>query len=88
MIRKLYALVSGDCAADNPDSPQHQEILLGGHLYVNYMKEKMADILSNLKLQIQTDIRRTPASVDFIDSNLKISKLTSRKIPPQGPWQG
>lgn len=37
MIQKLYALVSGDCCADNPDSPQHQEILLGGHLYMNYM---------------------------------------------------
>ena len=28
MLRKLYALVSGECCADNPDSPQHQEVLL------------------------------------------------------------
>ena len=67
MIRKLYALVAGDCAPDNPDSPQHQELLLGGHLYNMYMKEKFADYLSQLKLQIQTDIRKSPTSVDFHD---------------------
>ena len=70
MIQKLYALSAGDCAQDNPDSPQHQEILLGGHLYVNYMKEKMQDILYGIKIQIRTDMRRTPALVDFTDSIL------------------
>jgi DNA-directed RNA polymerase beta subunit len=38
MIQKLYSLVAGDCSPDNPDSPQHQEILLGGHLYGMYLK--------------------------------------------------
>jgi DNA-directed RNA polymerase beta subunit len=68
MIQKLYALVAGECATDNPDSPQHQEVLLGGHLYLSYMKEKLADWLQSIVLQIRTDLRRTPNLVDFLDS--------------------
>ncbi|KAI9205077.1 uncharacterized protein BJ171DRAFT_82715 [Polychytrium aggregatum] len=68
MIQKLYSLVAGECASDNPDSPQFQEILLGGHLYMNYMKEKLDDWLTGIKTQIQIDIRRSPASVDFQDN--------------------
>jgi DNA-directed RNA polymerase I subunit RPA2 len=45
MIRKLYALVSGDCSADNPDAPSNQEILLGGYLYGMVLKEKLEDYL-------------------------------------------
>ncbi|KND03173.1 DNA-directed RNA polymerase I core subunit RPA135 [Spizellomyces punctatus DAOM BR117] len=67
MMQKLYALVAGECAPDNPDSPQHQEILLPGHLYLGIMKEKMGDWLSAIKAQIQQDLRRMPASVDFFD---------------------
>jgi DNA-directed RNA polymerase I subunit RPA2 len=43
MIKKLYALVSGDCTADNPDAPSNQEILLGGYLYGMVLKEKLED---------------------------------------------
>ena len=67
MIRKLYALVAGECCADNPDSPQHQEILLGGHLYGMYLKEKLADFLLGFKAQVITDLRRAPGSIDFKD---------------------
>ncbi|KAJ3188155.1 hypothetical protein HDU85_005304 [Gaertneriomyces sp. JEL0708] len=67
MMQKLYALVAGECAADNPDSPQCQELLLPGHLYLAIMKEKMGDYLAAIKMQIQQDLRRTPASVDFAD---------------------
>ncbi|KAJ3113709.1 hypothetical protein HDU96_003038 [Phlyctochytrium bullatum] len=67
MIQKLYSLVGGECAVDNPDSPQHQEILIGGHLYLNYFKEKLSDWLSSLKTQILVDLRRSPGMVDFND---------------------
>jgi DNA-directed RNA polymerase I subunit RPA2 len=43
MIRKLYALVAGDCAVDNPDAVSNQEILLGGFLYGMILKEKLED---------------------------------------------
>ncbi|KAL2827151.1 hypothetical protein BDW59DRAFT_171451 [Aspergillus cavernicola] len=41
MIRKLYALVAGDCAADNPDAVSNQEVLLGGFLYGMLLKERL-----------------------------------------------
>jgi DNA-directed RNA polymerase I subunit RPA2 len=68
MIQKLYALVSGDCVPDNPDSPMHQEVLLGGHVYLSYFKEKLADYLIGAKTLILQDLRRNRLSVDFQDS--------------------
>ncbi|KAL9084750.1 MAG: hypothetical protein Q9165_007925 [Trypethelium subeluteriae] len=54
MARKLYALVEGECAADNPDTVQNQEILLGGFLYGMILKEKLEEYLDGV---------RRPASV-------------------------
>lgn len=48
MIRKLYALVEGDCAVDNPDAVQNQEVLLGGHLYGMILKEKLEEWLNSI----------------------------------------
>ncbi|CAB66435.2 DNA-directed RNA polymerase I complex subunit Rpa2 [Schizosaccharomyces pombe] len=67
MIRKLYALVAGECCADNPDSPQHQEILLGGFLYGQILKEKIEDWLNSIRAQINLDVRRSAPGVDFSD---------------------
>ena len=67
MMRKLYSLVAGDCCADNPDSPQHQEMLLGGHLFNMTMKEKMSDYLAGIKAQIVVELNKNSALVDFND---------------------
>ncbi|KAJ0419416.1 hypothetical protein BJY00DRAFT_163801 [Aspergillus carlsbadensis] len=48
MIRKLYALVAGDCAADNPDAVSNQEILLGGFLYGMLLKERLDEWVRSL----------------------------------------
>ncbi|OKL61570.1 DNA-directed RNA polymerase I subunit RPA2 [Talaromyces atroroseus] len=45
MIRKLYAFVAGDCAADNPDAVSNQEILLGGYVYGMLLKERLEEWL-------------------------------------------
>ena len=45
MIRKLYALVAGDCAPDNPDAVSNQEVLLGGFLYGMILKERLEEWL-------------------------------------------
>jgi DNA-directed RNA polymerase I subunit RPA2 len=67
MLRKLFALVSGSCCADNPDSPQHQEVLLPGTLYGMIIKERMEEILNNIRNTVTLDIRNG-ATVDFSDS--------------------
>ena len=48
MIRKLYALVAGDCAPDNPDAVSNQEVLLGGFLYGMILKERLEEYLRSL----------------------------------------
>lgn len=70
MLRKLYALVSGSCAADNPDSPQHQEVLLPGYLYGMIIKERLEEVLNQVRNQIATDARRAEPPPDFLDSGL------------------
>lgn len=49
MIRKLYALVAGDCAVDDPDALQNQEILIGGHLYGTILKERLEEWLYSIR---------------------------------------
>lgn len=67
MLRKLFAIVSKSCATDNPDSPQHQEVLLPGQLYGMILKEKIEDLLNGIRLQIITDLRRAESTVDFFN---------------------
>ncbi|KAI9803755.1 MAG: DNA-directed RNA polymerase I subunit RPA2 [Sarcosagium campestre] len=50
MIRKLYALVAGDCSEDNPDAVQNQEILLGGFLYGMIIKEKIEEWILSIRI--------------------------------------
>ncbi|KZT42967.1 beta and beta-prime subunits of DNA dependent RNA-polymerase [Sistotremastrum suecicum HHB10207 ss-3] len=77
MIRKLFALVSGDTCADNPDSPQHQEILLPGFLYGMIIKEKLAEALTQVRMNISMDVAREVSTVDFFDERY-ISKVLSK----------
>ena len=70
MLRKLFALVSGECCPDNPDSPQHQEILLPGYLYGMIVKERLEEALTQVRTLITQDVRRESVAVDFYDSAL------------------
>ncbi|KAF2687825.1 beta and beta-prime subunits of DNA dependent RNA-polymerase [Lentithecium fluviatile CBS 122367] len=53
MIRKLYCLVEGDCAVDNPDAVQNLDVLLGGQLYGMIIKEKLDEWLNSIRLPLQ-----------------------------------
>jgi DNA-directed RNA polymerase I subunit RPA2 len=71
MIRKLYALVAGECAVDNPDAIQNQEVLLGGFLYGMILKERLDEFLSvSVRLSLRDYLRKHPAlpftSPDFL----------------------
>ena len=65
MIRKLYSLVAGDCAVDNPDAISSQEILLPGFLYGMIIKEKLEDWLGSIQPAVQDWLRTNNA--DFMD---------------------
>jgi DNA-directed RNA polymerase I subunit RPA2 len=61
MVRKLYALVAGECAVDNPDAIQNQEILLGGFLYGMIVKERLDEWLSTgFRMSLREYMRRWP----------------------------
>ncbi|KAF8646384.1 hypothetical protein AX16_007250 [Volvariella volvacea WC 439] len=75
MLRKLYALVSGSCCPDNPDSPQHQEVLLPGQLYGMIIKERLEEILNAIRNNINTDVRNG-AIVDFNDKRYFYKAIT------------
>ena len=49
MIRKLYCLVAGDCAVDNPDAVSNHEILLPGFLYGMIIKERLEEYISSIR---------------------------------------
>ncbi len=85
MIRKLYALVAGDCAVDNPDAVSNQEILLGGFLYGMILKEKLEDWLRSIQGAAQDwSYRKGKAKFtepDFLkDFPAKVLKRTNENI--------
>ncbi|KAH8647566.1 hypothetical protein BGZ60DRAFT_464286 [Tricladium varicosporioides] len=80
MTRKLYTLVGGDCAVDNPDAVQNQEILLGGFLYGMILKERLDDWLSTgMRQGLRDWVRRNPES-DFSSPGF-VKTLTSKIFP-------
>lgn len=86
MIRKLFALVAGDCAVDNVDAVQNQEILLGGFLYGQILKERLDEFLSTgVRISLRDYLRRFPArtftSEEFSkDFPLKIFQKANENI--------
>lgn len=86
MLRKLYSLVSGSSCADNPDSPQHHEVLLPGFLYGMIIKERFDDCLGAVKAQIQQDIRQNK-KVDFVNRTSSPESADSSPILFQRPRQ-
>lgn len=66
MIRKLYCLVAGDCAVDNPDAVSSQEILLPGFLYGMVIKERIEEWLLSIRAACQ-DWRQKNSMAKFTD---------------------
>ncbi|EME32710.1 DNA-directed RNA polymerase subunit isoform 1 [Galdieria sulphuraria] len=61
MIRKLIAVARGSICPDSPDSLAHQEVLLPGHLYMMYLKEKIEDYLLGIRSVILKDFNMKKA---------------------------
>ncbi|KAJ2668020.1 hypothetical protein IWW42_005519 [Coemansia sp. RSA 1085] len=75
MVRKLYAVVSGECQEDNPDTQQMQEVYLPGHLYLGLIKEKLDDFLLGVRAEIGKDVRS--GKVDLYNRRY-VSRLFAR----------
>jgi len=69
MIKKLYALVDGKCAEDNPDCMTNQEVLTPGHLMAMFTKEKLDEALEGMKNLMRKDERTSFKGYDLNDSN-------------------
>ncbi|GBG84447.1 hypothetical protein CBR_g38732 [Chara braunii] len=81
MIVKLFALVDGMIMEDNPDSLQHQELLLPGHLLSSFTKEKLAEWLSRTRELILRELKDKPTSVHLDDMNFYRKIFDKNSVP-------
>lgn len=75
MIRKLYALVEGQCSVDNPDAVSSQEILLPGSLYGMIIKERIEEWLVSIGAALR-DYGRQNRWPSFTEKNFERTFLT------------
>lgn len=53
MARKLYAYVGGECKMESVDAVSMQEVTLGSHTYLQFLKEKMKEMMVAVKWYLQ-----------------------------------
>ena len=81
MAQKLFCLAKEKCLPENPDSSQHHEILLSGHLFTMILKKSLLSWQKELRLVVSKSYRfksensrpeviRTPNEHNF-DSQIK-----------------
>jgi DNA-directed RNA polymerase I subunit RPA2 len=82
MIRKLFALVSRKCGPDSADSPMNQEVLLGGHLYLMVLKEKIEGFLRSVRFELEKQAKLSPDK--FTGSNANVVTKAMNSMPDVG----
>lgn len=60
MTRKLFSFVKGQCCAESADNPANQELLLGGHLYLIVLAEKMEGWLNSIRTWVERKAKQQP----------------------------
>jgi DNA-directed RNA polymerase I subunit RPA2 len=75
MARKLYALVEGECAPENPDATSAHEILLPGFLYGMLLKEKLEETLGAIRQETMFWVGRSYDN-RFSDANFETEFLS------------
>lgn len=78
MFRKLISQIDGLCAFDNQDSFQNHEILLPGHLFSMYLKEKFQFMLNKLREGLTKEFRMNSYKSLNELRGLKFEKLVKR----------
>nr|XP_022916838.1 DNA-directed RNA polymerase I subunit RPA2 [Onthophagus taurus] len=59
MTKKLFTFARSKCKVENNDAVMMQEVLLGGHLYLQVLKERILIWLRNLRYRILKKARET-----------------------------
>ncbi|KAK7070087.1 DNA-directed RNA polymerase I subunit RPA2 [Halocaridina rubra] len=80
MARKLYAFIANEVQEESPDVVSLQEVTLGGHLYLQYLKELLTDYLISIKMNILQASRKHGPEWLFSDKDLKKFSSSARKI--------
>ncbi|KAL3273008.1 hypothetical protein HHI36_014464 [Cryptolaemus montrouzieri] len=62
MTQKLFTFAQDQCKIEGADAVMMQEVLLGGHLYLQVVKERLQNWLGNLKLRL---MRRAKTNTNF-----------------------
>lgn len=76
MACKLYSFVAGDIVAESLDVTSMMEAQLSGFLYLKYLKEKLQDIIFNLKWL--TWIKLKGESIDYVITDADTRKICSQ----------
>ncbi|XP_026754215.2 DNA-directed RNA polymerase I subunit RPA2 [Galleria mellonella] len=70
MAQKLYDVVQNKCKVEGADSVMVQEVLLGGHLYLQVLKERLQTTINVIKMQLMKK-----------DNNAKKLNINMAQIP-------
>ncbi|XP_059045558.1 DNA-directed RNA polymerase I subunit RPA2 isoform X2 [Achroia grisella] len=71
MAQKLFDLVQNKCKVEGADSVMTQELVLGGHLYLQILKERLQSIIVGLKFQF----RRKGSTKNLEISTTQLSQM-------------
>ncbi|XP_057292980.1 DNA-directed RNA polymerase I subunit RPA2-like isoform X4 [Hydractinia symbiolongicarpus] len=81
MMQKLFALANDKCASETPDNPMNQEILLGGHVYLLVLKEKLEGWLGTVKYALMKTLQKKSAKeFDFSQSTILNSFMKGTNV--------
>ena len=68
MAKKLFALADNKCAVEGADGVMMQECLLGGHLYLQVIKEKLNSWLLGLRATIANRATKTSTGLGLMQN--------------------
>lgn len=71
MMQKLFSVVQNKCCVEGADGLMMHELLLGGHLYLQLLKDKMQTWLQVIKSVI---LKKAKTTVGFILNTSKLKK--------------
>lgn len=78
MLRKLVACANDEIEVDDQDATSHQEILLPGQLYLNYLKDRLETLLQSTAAQIRRSGLNSAAAIS--SGRLTVDALVQQSI--------